>query len=98
MLEKPVSTYSEGRFEVKCYRPQEKLPEAKDAFESPSEPEIKKWAETRGESLDTELVICLEQGLGGGIRAEHASALVEMPIYLGPDGRGRLSEVPANQP
>lgn len=89
---KPLDVAFEGKFRVEVLRAQKALEPASVAFESSLEGAFRDFAEKQGKTLGNELVLELEQGSGGGIRAEHASALTTVGVQPGPDGRGRLAE------
>jgi hypothetical protein len=77
----PVSSFCEGRFEVRAYRATQPLPPGETAFESSVESAVKAWAAELGEPLGLELCQEFEQSMGGGIRGEYVAGIV--PVELG---------------
>ncbi|MCK6551237.1 hypothetical protein L6R52_35710 [Myxococcota bacterium] len=76
----PISVAVEGRFRAEVHRPKRELEPAEQIFESSLESATKAWAQKKGRPLGNELVAELEQSLGGGIRAEHVSALATLDV------------------
>jgi hypothetical protein len=87
----PVSNFVEGKIKIDVVRAKAPLTDPHEAFASSMEADVTKWAEKKGRALGVELVLELEQGSGGGIHAEHASALVRTDVKIGADGRGTLA-------
>ncbi len=87
---KPVSAAVDGQFRIEVLRASAPLPPAEEAFQSSMEDEIRRLATSQGKSLQTELVAELEQNMGGGIRAEYASALITKKLDIAESGRGQL--------
>lgn len=92
---KPVATAVEGKFRVEVLRPTAPLEPGHEAFATGLEADYAKLAKKKGTTLGLELVHEFEQGMGGNIRADYASAAVTVPVSIGPDGRGRLDAAKA---
>ncbi|MEW5850120.1 MAG: LysM peptidoglycan-binding domain-containing protein [Myxococcota bacterium] len=86
----PVSNVVEGKFRVEVLRAKGPLEEPREAFRFSLAGDFATWAEKKGRKLGVELVAELEQGMGGNIRAEHASALVTVPLRTHADGTSSL--------
>jgi hypothetical protein len=86
MMKAPIAGLVDDRFTIEARRPVAPLPLAAEAFGSPLEKDVQTYAAGRGATLDTRLVLELEQGAAGNIRAEHASALVEVALRDRADG------------
>lgn len=88
---KPVSTAVDGKIRVEVLRAQAPLAPGNEAFETGLEADYAKLAAKKGTTLGVELVSEFEQGMGGNLRADYASAAVTMPLVIDADGRGRLA-------
>lgn len=88
MVMKPIEKFLEGPVEARMYRPEEMLPSPKAAFAAGNSEEIANWAKEQGRELGMPLLTQLEMGLGGGIRGEYLTSLVDVPVLLAADGRG----------
>ncbi|MFH1808340.1 MAG: LysM peptidoglycan-binding domain-containing protein [Pseudomonadota bacterium] len=86
----PLSDAVEGKFRVEVLRPRVSLEDPGIAFASSVAEPVTQWAGKKGRQLGVELVSEFEQGMGGGIRAEHVSALVRVPVVTQDDGTAVL--------
>ncbi len=86
----PISAAVEGKYRMVVLRPQQPLEEPAKAFASSLKEPLEAWAKKKGRALGVELVMELEQGMGGGVRAAHAAALVRVPLQTSADGLGQL--------
>jgi hypothetical protein len=88
---KPISSAVEGKFRVEVLRPKVTLAPGREAFETGLEADYTKLAAKKGTTLGVDLVSEYEQGMGGNIRADYASAAVTVPLSIGGDGRGQVA-------
>ena len=87
----PISSAVEGKFRVEVLRPKVTLAPGREAFETGLEADYTKLATKKGTTLGVDLVSEYEQGMGGNIRADYASAAVTVPLTIGGDGRGQVA-------
>jgi len=90
-MAKPIAGFVDGKFRVEVVRAKKPLEDPAKAFASSMQDNVAAWAEKKGRALGAELVVELEQGSGGGIRAEHAAALVRAKIVIDADGTAQIS-------
>lgn len=76
----PLSQAVDGHFRIEVLRPQVALDDPARVFGSSLQEPLEGWARSRGRALGCDLVTEFEQGMGGNIRAEYASALVRVPL------------------
>jgi len=89
-MAKPIHGFVDGKFRMEVVRAKEKLADPAETFGSSLTPHLEEWATKKGRSLGAELVVELEQGMGGNIRAEHASGLVRVGVHVDENGGVRL--------
>lgn len=87
----PVHEASEGQFRIEVRHAKAPLDDPHAAFGSSYQKDFEKNAEKKGRTLGVELVAEYEQGMGGNIRGEGASALVRVKLATGDDGVTKLS-------
>lgn len=90
MMAEPIAGAVEGRYRIEVFRAKAELEPASKAFESSLEDAFRSVAKEQGLELGNQLVTEFEPGMGGGIRAEHASALETVALTVGADGRGAI--------
>jgi len=89
-MQKPIAGFVDGKFRVEVVRAKKQLEDPAQAFGSSQQENVAAWAEKKGRTLGAELVVELEQGSGGGIRAEHASALVRAKLAVDAQGNVKI--------
>lgn len=88
MVKKPIEHFLEGPVSAKVFRATAPLPKPEQAFGVELEQDVKNWETDQGRPLGMPLLTQLQLGIGGGIRGEGLTTLVDQPILLDATGRG----------
>jgi hypothetical protein len=88
MAKKPIEAFLDGPVEIRAFRPSSPLPKPEDAFGAGLDDSVAEWQLTQGQPLGMPLLSQMEFGLGGGIRGQYVTTLVDQPVSIDHNGRG----------